>query len=108
MPVYRWIYHPIRSKPWLPSCCVCNAPVPLERSKTDEYGQAIHEECYVLKVCSKVEFLSPANGRVIHQPFNAAMTETLESPISGQRIVFAIRALQPSKRTYQSKRPWNV
>src|SRR5579864_3038909 len=40
-----------RSSQPLPPCCICNRPVPLEISKTDEYGQAVHEECYVLKVC---------------------------------------------------------
>jgi hypothetical protein len=56
MPDCAWIYHPIRSKQWLPNCCVCKEPVFLERSKTDEYGQAVHEECYVLRVRSKAGF----------------------------------------------------
>jgi hypothetical protein len=34
----------------LPLCSICNAPVPLESAKTDENGEAIHEECYTLKV----------------------------------------------------------
>jgi hypothetical protein len=29
-------------------CYICNKPVRLEQSKTDESGRAIHEECYVL------------------------------------------------------------
>ena len=33
-----------------PLCCICNKPVPLETSKTDEHGSAIHEECYLLKL----------------------------------------------------------
>jgi len=28
-------------------CCICAEPVPLEVSKTNEYGQAVHESCYV-------------------------------------------------------------
>jgi len=28
-------------------CYICNKPVNLEQSKTDENGRAIHEECYV-------------------------------------------------------------
>jgi hypothetical protein len=34
----------------LPFCSICDKPVPLETSKTDEGGKAVHEECYVLKV----------------------------------------------------------
>jgi hypothetical protein len=29
-------------------CFLCNRPVPLESSKTDENGKTVHEECYVL------------------------------------------------------------
>ena len=35
------------------NCPICNEPVSLETSKTDEDGQAIHEECYASKVCTK-------------------------------------------------------
>lgn len=35
------------------NCPICNEPVSLETSKTDEDGQAIHEECYAEKVCTK-------------------------------------------------------
>lgn len=43
----------------LPTCPVCNERVELETSKTDEHGQAIHEECYVRKLRE-----SMANGRL--------------------------------------------
>jgi hypothetical protein len=29
-------------------CSLCNMPVPLESSKTDENGKTVHEDCYVL------------------------------------------------------------
>ena len=32
------------------SCPLCGMPVPLNLSKTDENGKAIHEECYALKM----------------------------------------------------------
>lgn len=32
-------------------CPICNEPVSLERCKTDENGRAIHERCYVGKLC---------------------------------------------------------
>ena len=37
----------------LPTCNICNRPVTLETSKTDEHGKAVHEGCYVLKVSEK-------------------------------------------------------
>jgi hypothetical protein len=43
-----WIRRQVRSE--LPTCSICNESVELETTKTDEYGKAIHEECYVLKV----------------------------------------------------------
>ncbi len=30
-------------------CSYCNPPLQLEPAKTDEDGQAVHEECYVSK-----------------------------------------------------------
>lgn len=35
---------------WRPECAICRKPVSLEESKADEYGQAIHEECYLSKL----------------------------------------------------------
>jgi hypothetical protein len=34
------------------NCAICNKSVALDASKTDEFGRAIHEECYLLKVGS--------------------------------------------------------
>jgi hypothetical protein len=34
-------------------CCICSGPIPLETSKTDERGKAVHEECYVRKTISR-------------------------------------------------------
>jgi hypothetical protein len=54
---YTSLHHPISRNPHrLPKCCICSNPVCLETSKTDEYGQALHEECYVLKLCLKQEW----------------------------------------------------
>jgi hypothetical protein len=33
-----------------PKCALCKKSVKLEESKTDEYGQAVHEKCYVSKL----------------------------------------------------------
>jgi len=31
-------------------CALCQMPVPLESSKTDENGKAVHEQCYLLRL----------------------------------------------------------
>jgi hypothetical protein len=41
------------TKPQFHLCSVCHQDVELQSSKTDEFGQAVHEECYVPKVTSK-------------------------------------------------------
>jgi len=28
-------------------CCICAGPISLENCKTDESGEAVHEDCYV-------------------------------------------------------------
>jgi hypothetical protein len=38
---------------WRPRCAICTEFVKLEESKTDERGQAIHEECYVQRVLNR-------------------------------------------------------
>jgi hypothetical protein len=42
-----------------PNCSVCGRPVELETSKADEFGKAVHEECYVLKVRRRTPNLFP-------------------------------------------------
>jgi hypothetical protein len=34
-------------------CSICHNPVALETAKTDEVGQAVHEQCYVLILVSR-------------------------------------------------------
>ena len=36
-----------------PICSLCNEAVEIETAKTDENGDAVHEECYVLKIQSR-------------------------------------------------------
>jgi hypothetical protein len=36
-----------------PICDICNKPVKLETSRTDEHGKAVHEGCYLLKISLK-------------------------------------------------------
>jgi len=34
----------------LPKCSICNGPVEPRTSKTDENGNAVHEDCYVRRM----------------------------------------------------------
>jgi len=34
-------------------CAICFQPVPVETAKTDSYGKAIHEECFLASVRGK-------------------------------------------------------
>jgi len=49
--------------PALPRCSLCDKPVPLETSKTDEYGKAVHDECYALKMRLKQDTSPSRQGR---------------------------------------------
>jgi hypothetical protein len=42
--------HLVPDESELARCCLCDKPVPLEASKTDESGKAVHEECYLLRI----------------------------------------------------------
>jgi hypothetical protein len=33
-----------------PKCNICNEPVELKTSKTDENGKTVHEDCYVRRM----------------------------------------------------------
>jgi hypothetical protein len=37
------------------NCSICGKPIALETAKTDEVGQAAHEECYLLKLGIKAD-----------------------------------------------------
>ncbi len=94
----------------LPACCICCSPVLLENSKTDEYGQAVHEECYVSKICSESEFLkdraptpASANKDAIYQPRQATMP--MDRPRHSEAL--ATLLMQPRKSIAWHKRLWN-
>jgi hypothetical protein len=44
-------------------CRLCNSSIPLETSKADEYGRAVHEECYVCTTISKFRTSSAGHFR---------------------------------------------
>jgi len=104
-----------RGSQWLPCCCICNSPVVLETGKTDEYGLAVHEECYVLKLCSTTEFLNggastsgPANGHEIHQPCEATMPDDWQSLTPRQPDGLATMLMHRAKRVSWHKRSWHM
>jgi hypothetical protein len=43
------------------NCSICDKPLALESAKTDEVGQAIHDECYLLKI-GKAPFSDPVHS----------------------------------------------
>lgn len=45
-----WTFRAMRTAVAFPLCSICTKPVPLETCKTDEAGQAVHEDCYVLRL----------------------------------------------------------
>jgi hypothetical protein len=49
-------------------CSICNNPVQLEASNTDELGKAVHEKCYVLAVTERpAQFSSLSAASVAKQ-----------------------------------------
>ena len=55
-------------KPRFPVCPICNEAVELQTSKADEFGRAVHEECYVPKMTLRH---SPSQGETAHSPAGA-------------------------------------
>jgi hypothetical protein len=110
---YTW---PIPRVPQrLPSCCICNDPVLVETSNTDEYGQAVHEQCYVLKLCSKAEFPHDRGSvpgqtywRAIDQPGEGTIAKGWESPMPSEPAMLATMRMQRAERIPWLNRPWKV
>jgi hypothetical protein len=64
---------PIRSnlsfKSEFPTCSICNEPVELETTKSNEIGEPIHEECYALELSlGKATRPPPEARRSSHLP----------------------------------------
>lgn len=38
---------------WVPVCAICKQSVDLCRSNTDEFGRAVHEQCYVSNLLAR-------------------------------------------------------
>jgi hypothetical protein len=50
---YVQLSEQISKRQWRPECVICKESVELAQSKTDEHGQAVHEECYVSQFVSR-------------------------------------------------------
>ena len=47
-----------------PLCPLCNKPLELETSKTDENGSAVHEHCYIQQaLASRIESTDPQHPK---------------------------------------------
>jgi hypothetical protein len=62
----------MRGRDGLPTCPICNEPVNLEISVTDDHGRAIHEECYI-----KTVIVPPADAGSIPRRAKSAGRRTL-------------------------------
>ena len=61
---------------WVPRCAVCRNSVNLRLSKTNEYGRAVHEHCYVWKLLSKKPTTSLSAGASARRNFAGATVPT--------------------------------
>jgi hypothetical protein len=52
---------------WSLPCAICKESVNLEESKTDEYGHAVHEDCYVSTVKLKNQQERAAGTHTVRQ-----------------------------------------
>ncbi len=99
----------------LPGCCICNSPVLLETSNTDENGQAVHEECYVLKVCAATQLLAnrvsqsgPTNSHSAIRPCEAKIPADWESLKPTPPDPLQAVLMQQAKHFPRHKRSWNL
>jgi len=107
MPDYTPLHHPISRNPRLPKCCICSEPVCLETSNTDEYGQAVHEECYVLKLCLKKEEWHVLKLSLKADFLNNSGTHARPSQIGSRSVTLAKRrGHRPESLQYQ--KAWRV
>ena len=96
----------------LPICSVCNKPVKLESAKTDEDGQAVHEDCYWCESASQrwsshsQTMLARGRLTIPIGPVCAARRESrlarVEQRLKARCKRFRLRWLKPSPDTRPS------
>jgi hypothetical protein len=108
MPDYTSLHHPISRNPQrLPKCCICSEPVCLETSNTNEYGQALHEECYVLKLCLKKKEWHVLKFWLKADFLNNSGTHARPSQIGTRSVTLAKRRWHRSE-SLQYQKAWRV
>jgi hypothetical protein len=78
------------------SCCICNEFVELETAKIDEFGQPVHEECYMQKIILKRSIRPPPKASDAIRPGSQAIINFLTTeqahlvtnfcPVCGSRL----------------------
>jgi hypothetical protein len=110
------LHHPVpRGTQWLPSCRICNDPVLLETSKTDEHGQLFTRSAMSLisrqRRTSSNDIGSvpgPADRYATYQHCEVTTAEDRDSPISRQPAVLATMLMQQAKHVSWHTQPWGV
>lgn len=62
------------SEIWRPRCAICRQTVSLEDCKANEYGQAIHEHCYVTHLVGSQKKRTRQTSGNNPKVLNAALT----------------------------------
>jgi hypothetical protein len=57
------------------SCSICNEFVELETARVDEFGQPVHEECYVQKISLKTSIRPPPKVSNAESALSQAITK---------------------------------
>ena len=60
---------------WVLRCAICRNSINLRVSKTDEYGRAVHENCYVWRLLSK----KPTTAKTVPSRMSAAHAGPVET-----------------------------
>jgi hypothetical protein len=79
-------------------CSICQKRVALVTAKTDEVGQAVHEECYLLKLGNKLE------QGFVHKPEQMHTVDIPPSPDLGSIRELPIR-ITTSKESAEPRTP---
>ena len=67
-------------------CCICAEEIPLEVSKANERGEAVHEECYVHSTTS-TDLQKTGSARSLECPSSSRTTQTLSATTRAQTKV---------------------
>jgi hypothetical protein len=94
-------------------CSICDGSVPLETSKTDERGKAVHEECYVRTLISKFRIPNLSRRRenwlssifVRFQNARGTVQDEVVAALPSLRVSTSLSACSQSSSALPSVRP---